>query len=70
MRDDERGPLAARERSAAGLCADCAHGRRVVSTRGSRFWLCRLSARDSAFVRYPRLPVLRCPGHERMSTMP
>jgi len=50
--------------SEAGLCAGCRHGRRVVSGRGSRFWLCDLAARDVAFARYPRLPVLRCPGYE------
>jgi hypothetical protein len=50
---------------AVGLCATCAHARRVVSARGSAFWLCELSARDAAFQKYPRLPVLRCGGHSR-----
>ncbi len=62
--DADRQPLA------AGLCADCAHGQRVVAARGSLFWRCRLSSRDRAFVRYPRLPVLRCPGYERKSREP
>lgn len=67
MRDEDGDPFKSdvdRERLTAGLCADCVHGQRVVSARGSLFWLCRLSGRDPAFVRYPRLPVLRCPGYE------
>lgn len=47
-----------------GLCADCAHGREIVSGRGSRFWLCRRSETDPAWPRYPALPVLRCDGFE------
>jgi hypothetical protein len=46
-----------------GLCAICRHASRVVTPR-SRFWLCRLAATDPRFDRYPRLPVLSCPGHE------
>lgn len=44
-----------------GLCWTCAHARRVTTPR-STFWLCGLSATDPRFVRYPRLPVLRCAG--------
>ena len=54
---------ARRESRDPGLCAACANARRVVSARGSEFWLCALSARDPAFAKYPRLPVLRCPGY-------
>jgi hypothetical protein len=53
------------ERPPAGLCASCRHGRVVVSARGSEFQLCALSARDPRFVKYPRLPVLRCAGYAR-----
>ena len=53
-----------------GLCAGCAHGHRVLSARGSEFWLCRRAAKDAAFVRYPRLPVLRCPGYEQEAREP
>jgi len=52
------------EGSLVGLCEDCRHGRRVASARGSVFWLCARSADDPAFPKYPRLPVLRCPGYE------
>jgi hypothetical protein len=47
----------------AGLCETCANVRIVQSGKGSRFYLCRLSAVDPAFPRYPRLPVLRCRGY-------
>jgi hypothetical protein len=50
--------------SPAGLCATCRHTRRVESARGSTFWLCARSADDPRFPKYPRLPVLRCPGFE------
>ena len=45
-----------------GLCERCAHARRIVSSRGSLFYLCELSEVDSTFPRYPRLPVLCCSG--------
>jgi hypothetical protein len=53
---------------AAGLCADCAHARRIASERGSSFYLCRLSVTDPAFPKYPRLPVLQCAGYVREDT--
>jgi hypothetical protein len=49
---------------AAGLCAACLHARRVESDRGSVFIRCALSEQDPRFPKYPRLPVLRCAGHE------
>jgi hypothetical protein len=49
----------------AGLCDDCCHQQRVPNTRGSVFSLCRRSREDPAYPRYPRLPVLACPGYER-----
>jgi hypothetical protein len=48
----------------AGLCADCAHARRIESDRRSVFYLCRRSMSDPSFAKYPRLPVLNCPGFE------
>lgn len=47
----------------AGLCARCRHGRAVAGAR-STFWLCERSRTDPAYPRYPRLPVVRCPGFE------
>ena len=46
-----------------GLCRDCRHARRVTTPR-SVFWLCRRSATDPSFPRYPRLPVIACRGYE------
>lgn len=51
-----------------GLCAACRHARAIVSAKGSEFWLCERSKADpSRFVKYPRLPVLRCGGFERVA---
>ena len=50
--------------TAPGLCAGCVHGRAIRSDRGSVFWLCRRSATDPRFPRYPSLPVLTCAGFE------
>lgn len=56
---------AGKEPEHAGLCADCLHARRVLSDRGSVFLYCELSRSDQQFPKYPRLPVLSCPGYER-----
>jgi hypothetical protein len=47
-----------------GLCATCRH---AAIVRGARyaFWMCRLSATDPTFDRYPRLPILQCRGYQR-----
>ncbi len=47
----------------AGLCERCRHAR-LVRTPRSAFWLCGRSAMEPGYARYPRLPVLACPGHE------
>jgi len=51
----------------AGLCETCQHRQLVPNTRGSVFSLCTRSRTDPAYPRYPRLPVLECPGYERRS---
>ena len=51
-------------RPAPGLCDSCRHQQLVPNTRGSVFSLCERSRTDPAFPRYPRLPVLSCPGFE------
>ena len=51
-------------RPTAGLCEDCRHQRLIHNTRGSSFSLCERSRTDPEYPRYPRLPVLSCPGHE------
>jgi hypothetical protein len=52
------------QRMRAGLCADCRLTRLVQSDRGSAFFLCERSLTDPSYAKYPRLPVLRCPGYE------
>lgn len=47
----------------AGLCATCSHSRQVESDRASTFYLCERSASDPSFPKYPRLPVVKCPGY-------
>jgi hypothetical protein len=49
-------------REVEGLCAECAHRRAITSNRGSTFVICRKSADDPRFPRYPRLPVVHCDG--------
>jgi hypothetical protein len=48
-----------------GLCADCAHARRITSDRGSTFLQCQLSFTDERFAKYPQLPVVSCSGYAR-----
>lgn len=48
----------------AGLCDSCEHQQLVSNTRGSTFSLCRRSRSQPEYPKYPRLPVLRCAGHE------
>jgi hypothetical protein len=49
-----------------GLCADCQHCRIVKSER-STFYMCRRSLTEPEYRKYPPLPVLRCPGYERLA---
>lgn len=63
------------ERARVGLCWDCRWARRVTSSRGSVFYLCRRAETDPAYPKYPPLPRLRCAGYEpdlagRNSTAP
>ena len=50
------------EEQDAGLCARCVHALVIRNDRGSRFYLCRLSATDPRFRKYPQLPVRHCTG--------
>ena len=47
-----------------GLCSCCRWAHETTTARGSRFWRCTRAETDPSFVRYPRLPVLECPGYE------
>ncbi len=50
-----------------GLCESCKNVEMTANRRGSRFYLCKLSAHDARFPKYPRLPVLTCEGYEPQS---
>jgi hypothetical protein len=56
----ERAPSPPRE----GLCATCAHARRVENDRGSVFVRCAYAAVDPSFPKYPRLPVMSCAAYQ------
>ena len=47
-----------------GLCDACRWQRLVHNTRGSTFSLCERAKVDDRFPKYPRIPVLTCPGYE------
>lgn len=47
-----------------GLCRTCQHVKRSETRRGSVFWLCTLALVDTAFQKYPPLPVVRCHGYQ------
>jgi hypothetical protein len=51
-----------------GLCDTCLHQELVRNTRGSVFSLCLRSREDRRYLRYPRTPVVRCPGYEPEGT--
>jgi len=53
-----------------GLCDNCCHAERIESAKGSLFLLCALSKTDSQFPKYPRLPVLTCPGFSEKPKSP
>lgn len=51
-----------------GLCFSCLHSRRITASGGAVYWLCGRAESDPRFVKYPRLPVTVCPGHENRRT--
>ena len=47
------------------MCDSCRHQKLIRTGRGSVFSMCERSKREPAYPKYPRLPVLACPGYER-----
>ncbi len=47
-----------------GLCGDCLHARALTTARGGTILQCLRAAADPRFDKWPRLPMLSCPGHE------
>ncbi|HEY7187873.1 MAG TPA: hypothetical protein VH436_15055 [Vicinamibacterales bacterium] len=64
-RDDDRSQ--ARD---VGLCRTCANVQVITSARQSTFYLCRLSATDPRFPKYPPLPVRACDGYVKADSPP
>ncbi len=52
------------ESARIGLCFSCQHVRIVRTDRGSIFYQCQRSMTEPQYPKYPRLPVLSCPGYE------
>jgi hypothetical protein len=52
------------ETDRVGLCFTCQQARQVRTDRGSVFYQCQRSSVDPQYPKYPRLPVLHCPGYE------
>jgi hypothetical protein len=50
------------------LCETCASMRQVITPKGSRFFLCRLSEWNPTFPKYPPQPVVRCDGYRSRDT--
>jgi hypothetical protein len=55
-------------RPPAGLCDSCRHQKVIRTGRGSEFSMCLLSRTDPSYPKYPRVPVLACPGYRRRSS--
>ena len=66
MTERASGPPASRNTPYGGLCPACTNVKIVRSSHGSQFLLCRLSASDDAYPKYPPQPVLACPGYVRI----
>jgi hypothetical protein len=45
------------------LCERCQNLQEVITTKGSRFLLCRLSKNDPAYPKYPPQPIVKCDGY-------
>ena len=63
MPDDAEAPEPTAIRAAAGLCGSCRHAIVRPTNRGTVYLRCLLAAQDDRFVKYPRLPVVRCAGY-------
>jgi hypothetical protein len=66
MMNDSRGTGQPAPRE--GLCPGCRNVQIITNDRGSRFYLCRLSATDQHFPKYPPQPVIVCTGFRPLSS--
>jgi hypothetical protein len=52
--------------AAVGLCSICRSAQPQPNARGNTFWRCLRADEDRRFLKYPPLPVRRCPGFEAL----
>lgn len=52
-----------------GLCRRCTYARQVPAGH-TLYWMCERSLTDPAYAKYPRLPMLSCPGYEPRTDEP
>ena len=50
-----------------GLCEECVHHSVITSQRNAAFHLCNKSKNDTAFPKYPKLPVRECAGFKKVT---
>jgi len=48
-----------------GLCADCRHARAIRAASERGYIQCLRSRTDPRYPKWPRLPILSCPGYEQ-----
>jgi hypothetical protein len=62
----DQSPDSARRKlgAAPGLCGTCVHAKLNETHRGTAYLRCTRAAWDDRLPRYPRLPVITCPGFE------
>jgi hypothetical protein len=56
-------------RARAGLCGHCVSAVVRPTNRGTVYLRCALSGVDRRFPKYPRLPVLDCPGYRPVARL-
>jgi hypothetical protein len=47
-----------------GLCGECRHARALTSSGGATYYQCLRAEADPRYSKWPRLPILQCPGFE------
>lgn len=57
-------------RATAGLCGRCEHAIVRPTRRGTVYLRCGRAATDPQFAKYPRLPVVSCPGYQPAASGP
>lgn len=51
-----------------GQCESCSYAHIIISGKGSQFFYCTRAEIDTRYPKYPRLPVVECPGYKARSS--